>query len=142
MVTINLKKYYPEHYREDTYIDVDEKVADFMEQERPKPASAARKQYRYKAQYSLDTGDGIEEETLIRLFHEAERDERLRALLEQAMRSSLTVAQYRRVQMRFSEGKIYRVIAAEENVSISTIEASIEGAVKKLRRYFYKHSVN
>ena len=141
MVTINLKKYYPEHYREDTYIDVDEKVADFMEQERPKPASAARKQYRYKAQYSLDAGDGIEEETLIRLFHEAERDERLRALLEQAMQSSLTVAQYRRVRMRFSERKIYRVIAAEENVSISTIEASIDGAVKKLRKYFCKHSL-
>ena len=124
------------HYREDTYIDVDEKVADFMEQECPKPASAARKQYRHKAQYSLDTGDGIEEETLIRLFHEAARDERLRALLEQAMRSSLTDAKYRRVQMRFSERKIYRVIAAEENVSISTIEASIEGAVKKSGNIF------
>jgi len=142
MVIINLKRYYPDYYQEDTYIEVEEKVEDFLEKNRPKSASAKRKAYRYKAQYSLDAGDGIEEETMIRLFHEAEQNRQLEELVEQAMRASLTQTQYRRVHLRFREGKTYKIIADQEGVGISTVESTIKGAFKKLRKYFCKHSVN
>lgn len=87
MVTINLKKYYPDYYKEDTYVELPEDVADFMEKDRPKPASARRKKYRYKAQYSLDAGDGIEEEAIVRAFKEAQEQEELRIRLEWSMRT-------------------------------------------------------
>ena len=87
MVTINLKKYYPEYYTKDTYVEVNEKVAKFMEEERPKYASAKRKAQRNKAHYSLDSGDGIEEETVLRIFKEAEEHEELRVRLEWSMRT-------------------------------------------------------
>ena len=125
-----------------TYVEVDEKVAEFMEKERPKPARGKRKAHRNKAQYFLDAGDGIEEDTLIRLFHEEEQNDRLHETLEQAMRMSLTAVQYRRVHMRFCERKSYKVIAHEEGVGISTIESSIEKGIQKPRKYICKHSVN
>ncbi len=73
MVKINLKEYYPEIYKEDTFIEVSEEVAEFLESERPKASSEIRKRYRHNAQYSLDADDGIEEETLVRLFDKPEK---------------------------------------------------------------------
>ncbi len=135
MVTINLKKYYPDYYTEDTYVDVDENVAEFMEEERPKPASARRRAQRNKAQYSLDSGDGIEEETVIRLFREAQAHDELRARLERSMRT-LTEVQRRRIMMRFDREMKYKEIADAENVSVNAIEDSINGALKKMRKNF------
>ena len=132
MVTINLKKYYPDYYKEDTYVELPEDVADFMEKDRPKPASARRKKYRYKAQYSLDAGDGIEEEAIVRAFKEAQEQEELRIRLEWSMRT-LTKVQYRRVIMRFDKEMKYKDIAKAENVTVNAIEDSIKGALKKMR---------
>ncbi|MBQ8187030.1 MAG: sigma-70 family RNA polymerase sigma factor [Clostridia bacterium] len=142
MVRINLKKYYPDYYTEDTYVEVEEKVAEFMEKEQPKPASAKRKEQRYKVLYSLDAGDGIEEETLIRMFFEAEQNERIRDILEEAMSASLTPTQERRIRMRYFDDMPYKLIAAAENVSIGTIESTIDDAKKNLRNYLCKHSMN
>ncbi|MBR3999291.1 MAG: sigma-70 family RNA polymerase sigma factor [Clostridia bacterium] len=135
MVRINLKKYYPDYYTEDTYMDVEEKVAEFLEKERKKTASAKRKEQRYKAQYSLNAGDGIEEKTVIRLFREARKHEELRARLEWSMRT-LTKVQRRRVLMRFDREMKYKEIAEAENVNVNAIEDSIKGALKKMRKNF------
>ncbi len=142
MVIINLKKYYPDIYEDDTFIEVPDDVAEFLESERPKQASEIRKRYRYKAQYSLDAGDGIENKTITHAFEEAEHDGQMYELLEKAMCNTLTSIQYRRVHMRFIERKSYSEIAAEENVAVSTVASSVKSAIEKIRKYICKHSMN
>ena len=135
MVTINLKKYYPDYYKEDTYIDVEDDVAEFLETNRPKPASAKRKAQRYKAQYSLDAGDGIEEDTLVLLFEEARRNELLYERLRSAM-TYLTEKQRRRFLMKYDLEYTYAEIAEREQVNVNAVEDSIEQAKEKIRKYF------
>ena len=135
MVTINLKKYYPDYYKEDTYMDVEDDVAEFLETNRPKPASAKRKAQRYKAQYSLDAGDGIEEDTLVLLFEEARRNELLYERLRTAM-TCLTEKQRRRVLMKYDLEYTYAEIAEKEQVNVNAVEDSIEQAKEKIKKYF------
>ncbi len=135
MVTINLKKYYPDQYNEDTYVEVSDEVADFMEEERRSAENSRRRVYRYHAQYSLDADDGIEEESLLRAFKEAEAHEELRLKLEMSMQS-LTAVQYRRVKMRFEYGMKFSEIAKAEGVNINAIEDSIKRALGKITKYF------
>lgn len=135
MVTINLKKYYPDYYKEDTFMDVEDDVAEFLETNRPKPASAKRKAQRYKAQYSLDAGDGIEEDTLVLLFEEARRNELLYERLRSAM-ACLTEKQRRRFLMKYDLEYTYAEIAEREQVNVNAIEDSIEQAKEKIRKYF------
>lgn len=135
MVTINLKKYYPDYYKEDTYMDVEDDVAEFLETNRPKPASAKRKAQRYKAQYSLDAGDGIEEDTLVLLFEEARRNELLYERLRSAM-ACLTEKQRRRFLMKYDLEYTYAEIAEKEQVNVNAVEDSIEQAKEKIRKYF------
>ena len=135
MVTINLKKYYPDYYKEDTFMDVKEDVAEFLETNRPKPASAKRKAQRYKAQYSLDAGDGIEEDTLVLLFEEARRNELLYERLRTAM-LCLTEKQRRRFLMKYDLEYTYAEIAEKEQVNVNAVEDSIEQAKEKIRKYF------
>ncbi len=135
MVTINLKKYYPDYYKEDTFMDVKEDVAEFLETNRPKPASAKRKAQRYKAQYSLDANDGIEEDTLVLLFEEARRNELLYERLRSAM-ACLTEKQRRRFLMKYDLEYTYAEIAEKEQVNVNAVEDSIEQAKEKIRKYF------
>ena len=135
MVTINLKKYYPDYYKEDTFMDVEDDVAEFLETNRPKPASAKRKAQRYKAQYSLDAGDGIEEDTLVLLFEEARRNELLYERLRSAM-ACLTEKQRRRFLMKYDLEYTYAEIAEREQVNVNAVEDSIEQAKEKIRKYF------
>ena len=135
MVTINLKKYYPDYYKEDTFMDVKEEVAEFLETNRPKPASAKRKAQRYKAQYSLDAGDGIEEDTLVLLFEEARRNELLYERLRSAIKC-LTEKQRRRFLMKYDLEYTYAEIAEKEQVNVNAVEDSIEQAKEKIKKYF------
>lgn len=135
MVTINLKKYYPDYYKEDTFMDVKEDVAEFLETNRPKQASAKRKAQRYKAQYSLDAGDGIEEDTLVLLFEEARRNELLYERLRSAMKC-LTEKQRRRFLMKYDLEYTYAEIAEREQVNVNAVEDSIEQAKEKIKKYF------
>ncbi|MBR3997451.1 MAG: sigma-70 family RNA polymerase sigma factor [Clostridia bacterium] len=137
MVTINLKKYYPEYYEEDTYVDVEDDVSEFLEENRPKPASAKRKAQRYKAQYSLDAGDGIEEDMLVLLFEEAKRNELLYERLRSAMKY-LTAKQRRRFLMKYDLEYTYAEIAEKEKVNVNAIEDSIEQAKEKIKNIFVK----
>ena len=135
MVTINLRKYSPEYYKEDTFMDVKEDVAEFLETNRPKPAIAKRKAQRYKAQYSLDSGDGIEEDTLVLLFEEARRNELLYERLRSTM-ACLTEKQRRRFLMKYDLEYTYAEIAEKEQVNVNAVEDSIEQAREKIKKYF------
>ena len=48
----------------------------------------------------------------------------------------LTIVQRRRITKYFAENKSYRVIAEEENVTVSKIEKSIYGGLEKLKKFF------
>ena len=59
MQTINLKQYYP-FCTEDTFIEVSDEIVEAFLLDKRAEAARERKMYRYKAFYSLDCDDGIE----------------------------------------------------------------------------------
>lgn len=64
MQKINLRDLYPDIYKTDSFLEVtDEAHAVFQADERAE-AAYERKMYRYKAQYSLDCANGIENAVL------------------------------------------------------------------------------
>lgn len=148
MQTINLKQYYP-FCTEDTFVEVSDEIVETFLLDKRAEAARERKMYRYKAFYSLDCDDGIEnaavgwaqpspEDCLMEKEAQAEYAELLRRLYEAI--SSLTPAQARRLYARFVEGKKYREIAEDEGIaSVSLVTNTVRDAILKLRKYFIKH---
>ena len=112
----------------------------------PRPLGK-RKMYRYKAFYSLDCDDGIEnaaigwaqpspEDCLMEKEAQAEYAELLRRLYEAI--SSLTPTQARRVHARYMLGMKVKDIAAMEGITPSQAGKSIHAALRRLRRYFIR----
>ena len=66
MKEINLRELYPSIYKIDTYVEVSDNVLDTIKVYARAEAARERKMYRYKAHYSLDRGDGIENDALYR----------------------------------------------------------------------------
>ena len=64
MKTINLREQYPDFYSTDTYVEVPDEVATFMQEYDRKESAYRRRTYYHKAFYSLDRGDGIEYDAL------------------------------------------------------------------------------
>ena len=100
---------------------------------------------RYKAFYSLDCNDGIEnaaigwaqpspEDYLIEKEELAEYEELIRRLYEAI--SSLPPMQARRVHARYMLGMKVKDIAAMEGITPSQAGKSIHAALRRLRRYF------
>ena len=98
MQTINLKQYYP-FCTEDTFVEVSDEIVEAFLLDKRAEAARERKMYRYKAFYSLDCNDGIEnaaigwaqpspEDCLMEKEAQAEYAELLRRLYEAI--SSLT----------------------------------------------------
>ena len=103
MTTINLRELYP-WYTEDTFIEVSDEVAAFLEEDKRLQINYAQYIRDNKAFYSLDAGDGIEAEALNLPEQPDEALERmeLERLLKEAM-AQLTPAQRRRVLAHFVE---------------------------------------
>lgn len=135
MKNVNLRIYYPDQYKEDVYVEVSDEIAEFLEEQRPKEASARRKKYRHKAHYSLDAGDGIENEAIQMIFMETQRDEQLRKQLEAAM-TELSEIQRRRIYKRFYLRQSYSDIARDENIAVNSVKESIQSGIDKLKKYF------
>ena len=70
-------------------------------------------------------------EDVISMQEHMENGELLLTALEE-----LTIVQQRRIKKYFVENKSFRVIAREENVRSSKIEKSINGGIKKMRKFF------
>ena len=105
MTTINLRELYP-WYTEDTFIEVSDEVAAFLEEDKRLQINYAQYIRDNKAFYSLDVGDGIEAEALNLPEQPDEVLERmeLERLLQEAL-AQLTPAQRRRVLAHFVEGR-------------------------------------
>lgn len=59
MQTINLKQYYP-FCKEDIFVEVSDEIVEAFLLDKRAEAARDRKMFRYKAFYSLDCNDGIE----------------------------------------------------------------------------------
>ena len=59
MQTINLKQYYP-FCKEDIFLEVSDEIVEAFLLDKRAEAARERKMFRYKAFYSLDCNDGIE----------------------------------------------------------------------------------
>ena len=66
MKKINLRELYPDVYTTDFFVDVTEKVMETIRAAERAEAAYERKMYRYKAQYSLDCENGIENAVLLK----------------------------------------------------------------------------
>ncbi len=144
MQTVNLKKYYYELYRKDTFVEVSDEVAEALLLMLREENNRVRKIYYHKAYFSLDREDGIENDALCGfekspedIFMEQE-EERFFLLtlerLDEAL-SHLTPAQEQRIRARYLDGRKTKEIADAEGVSIHVIYESLQRGLKSLQRY-------
>ena len=140
MQIVNLKKYYYELFKKDTFVEVSDEVAEALLLMHREENNHKRKIWYHKAFYSLDREDGIENDALEEILMEQE-EERFFLLtlgrLEEAL-SSLTPVQEKRIRARYLCGMKVREIAAAEGVSISVVHTSIRSGIKNLKTYFEK----
>ena len=61
MQKINLRELYPDMYKTDTFLEVTDEVQAVFLSDKRAEAAHERQMYRYKAQYSLDCNNGIED---------------------------------------------------------------------------------
>ena len=127
------------------FLEVSDEIVEAFLLDKRAEAARDRKMFRYKAFYSLDCNDGIEnaaigwaqpapEDYLIEKEELAEYEELIRRLYEAI--SSLPPMQARRVHARYMLGMKVKDIAAMEGITPSQAGKSIHAALRRLRRYF------
>ena len=132
MSTINLKDFYY-WCNEDTFVDVTDEMLEAMKSADRQQEAYRRRMYRYKAQYSFDCHDGIENDVLHQepspeeIYLHKENMEQLCAAL-----NSLSEIEERRVDAYYLEGLTYRQIAECEGVSHNAVARSVKAGLKKL----------
>ena len=136
---INLRELYPDYYQTDIFIDIPEEVLAVIAEETRAEAAEKRQKYRYRAQYSLDIGDGIEEATLHQLpnpetiLENYQQHEELYAAI-----MSLPEKQAKRIYAKYFLGLTINEIAQIEGVSKSRVSESIRTGLEKLKIFFLK----
>lgn len=139
MKTINLRDYYPS-YTQDTFLEVSDEVADALAEADRLERNYKRRTVYNKAQYSLDTGDGIEASAAEchSLAPEAVLD-----LMEQHCRlcralNSLPEIQGRRIEAHYLLGQSQKEIAKAEGVSENAVSKSIQKGLETMRKILKK----
>jgi RNA polymerase sigma-70 factor (ECF subfamily) len=134
MTTINLRELYP-WYTEDTFIEVSDEVAAFLEEDKRLQVNYTQYIRDNRAFYSLDAGDGIEAEALNLPEQPDEALERmeLERLLKEAL-AQLTPAQRRRVLAYIVGGLSQLQIAARENTTQPAVHHSVRKGLSHLKR--------
>lgn len=137
MKIINLRDQYPDFYAKDTYVEVSDEVADFMQECERKEAAYRRRTYYHKAFYSLDRDDGIEYDALFLSVTPWEVYER-KVTLEQlhAAIATLPDKQAKRLSAHYFLGMSKAEIARAEGVNKSQVTRSIDRALATLEKYF------
>ncbi len=135
MKQINLRELYPDIYKTDTMIEVSEEVLEVFHAADRAENAYERQMYRYKAQYSLDYENGIENAVLHRpLTPEAVLEEKqMREQLYAAV-MALPEKQAKRIYARFYLGMTPKEIASLEDVDPVRIRESIRRGLKKLAK--------
>ena len=137
MKKINLRELYPDVYTTDFFVDVTEEVMETIRAAERAEAAYERKLYRYKAYYSLDCDNGIENAILMKpqtpemLLEEKQLREQLYAAV-----MALPEKQAKRIYARYYLGMRVSEIAVAEGVDSSRVSDSIRRGLKQLAKYF------
>ena len=136
MKRVNLRELYPDYYNLDIFAEVpDEVLAVILEDNRTEIA-AQRQKYRYRAQYSLDAEDGIENATLRRptdpeiILENHQQCEELHAAI-----MALPEKQAKRIYAKFYLGLTVKEIAELESVHTSSVYDSIQRGLHQLKKF-------
>lgn len=135
MAKINMRDYYP-FYEHDEFVEVSDELAAEMAQWERTERSQKRKKYRYRANYSLDWGDGIGQCIVFRSvapdesYEEVITHEQLRTAL-----ATLPEKQRQRIYAHFVLGFSKAQIARAESVDHRAISLSIQKGLCKLEHY-------
>lgn len=135
MTNINLKDHYP-WYTEDTFVEIPDEIAAFLDEDRRLQINYAQYIRDNKAFYSLDAGDGIEADALIKPEQPDAALERmeLERLLKEGL-AQLTETQRRRVLAHILDGKSKTQIADMESVREGAIRDSIRRGLSALKDF-------
>ena len=137
MKKINLRDLYPDVYKNDHFVEVTEDVLETIRAAERAEAAYDRRMYRYKAHYSLDCDNGIENAILMKpqtpemLLEEKQLREKLYAAV-----MALPEKQAKRIYARYYLGMRVGEIAAAEGVDPSRVRDSIRRGLKQLAKYF------
>ena len=137
MKKINLRELYPNVYTTDFFVDVTEEVMETIRADERAEAAYERKMYRYKAQYSLDCENGIENAVLLKpqtpemVLEEKQFQEQVYAAV-----MKLPEKQAKRIYARYYLGMTVNEIAEVEGVDPSRVRDSIRRGLKQLGKYF------
>lgn len=137
MQKINLRELYPDFYKTDLFVEVTEEVLEAIRTAEHAEAAYDRRMYRYKAQYSLDCDNGIENAVLLKpqTPEMALEEKQLREQLYAAV-MALPDKQAKRIYARYYLGMRVSEIAAMEGVDPSRVRDSIRRGLKNLAKYF------
>ena len=137
MKKVNLRDLYPDVYKTDHFIEVTEDVLETIQSAERAEAAYDRRVYRYKAHYSLDCDNGIENAILMKpqtpemLLEEKQLREQLYAAV-----MALPEKQAKRIYARYYLGMTVNEIAEVEGVDPSHDRDSIRRGLKQLVKYF------
>ncbi len=135
MITINLRDFYP-WCKEDTFVEITDEMLEAMKAADRQESAYKRRTYSHKAHYTLDMGDGIENDCVIKPETPEEiyiREEATRELF--AAIGQLTKIQQRRLIAYYFEGMNFRQIAEMEGVNHGSVTQSVKAALKKLKGF-------
>lgn len=135
MAKINLRDFYP-FYNTDLFIEIpDEVEAALLEAERLE-RNFMRRRFYNKAHYSLDAGDGIENDILFVSLTPCELYERkMTAEQLQAAMASLPDKQGKRIYAHYILGISKSDIARAEGVDEKAVRVSIERGLRNMEKF-------
>ena len=128
-------------YKTDTFLEVTDEVQAVFLSDKRAEAAHERQMYRYKAQYSLDCDNGIEDAVVHRspTPEEALEDKQLRDQIYTAV-MELPGKQAKRIYARFYLDMSVKEIAQVEGVDPRRVRDSIHLGLKKLEKVFSQAS--
>ena len=135
MQKINLRDLYPDAYKTDVFVDGAEEVLTAIRDQQQDDAAYERRKFRHKAYYSLNRGDGIENDALNQpptpeeILEQKQLKEEVYAALMQ-----LPAIQARRIYARVYLGMRVAEIARIEGADRRRVWDSIRRGLKKLAR--------
>lgn len=140
MTKINLRDYYPDFYTTNCIIEVPDEVAAVMDSYERAEAAYYLRRYRHKAYYSLDRGDGIENDILFVSLSPCEIYER-KVTAEQlhAAMASLPDKQAKRVYAHYILGIGQADISRAEGVDPRNVRKSISKGLRSMEIFLKNH---
>lgn len=139
MQTINLRDLYPDQYKSDYFIEIPDQLAQELHKFELAEASYRLRTYRHHAYYSLDRGDGIENEVLFvastpdELYETKLTNQQLYAAISQ-----LPEKQAKRIHAYYFMDMDEYAIARAEGVSRQAVHGSIERGLKRIEKMLKK----